>query len=262
VPPLTGTYPTSGGELVITDESIAPVAALLADPTRSTILWVLSDGRPRPAGELAREAGVGASTASEHLTRLLAGGLVVVERHGRHRYYRIGGAAVVAALEAIGALALPARRLEHRKTMAARAVRHARSCYDHLAGALGVQVTHALIERGVLVLRDEQYEVPTSAVPFFADAFGVDIDRVRVSRRQFAKACLDWTERDYHVAGALGAELLRQLLSLAWLERTEGSRALRVTSLGRRKFGVVLELDPLVSRYQHHMESPRPAVLA
>jgi DNA-binding transcriptional ArsR family regulator len=245
---------------VITDESIAPVAALLADPTRVTILWVLADGRPRPAGELAREAGVGASTASEHLARLLTGGLVVVERHGRHRYYRIGGAAVVAALEAIGALALPARPPEYRKAIAANAVRHARSCYDHLAGALGVQVTHTLIERGALVLRDEQYEVPPSAVPFFADAFGVDIERVRVSRRQFAKACLDWTERDYHVAGALGAELLRQLLTLGWLERTEGSRALRVTSLGRRQFGVVLEVDPLVTRYQHHVDVPRPAV--
>jgi DNA-binding transcriptional ArsR family regulator len=234
---------------VITDESLAPVAALLADRTRMMMLWALSDGRPRPAGELARHAGVGASTASEHLARLLAGGLVVVERHGRHRYYRIGGAAVVAALEAIGALARPADPPEYPKATAVRAVRHARSCYDHLAGALGVQVTHELLERGALVLRDEQYEVPSSAEPFFADAFGVDIDRVRTSRRQFAKACLDWTERDYHVAGALGAELLHQFLSLGWLERTEGSRALRVTSLGRRQFGAVLALDPLIARY-------------
>jgi DNA-binding transcriptional ArsR family regulator len=241
--------PGNGSELVITDESIAPVAALLADSTRTTMLWALSDGRPRPAGELARQAGVGASTASEHLARLLAGGLVVVERHGRHRYYRIAGASVVAALEAIGALALPVRAAEYRKAAVARAVRHARSCYDHLAGALGVQVTHALIERGALVLRDEQYEVLSSGVPFLADELGVDIDRVRASRRQFAKACLDWTERDYHVAGGLGAELLRQFLSLGWLEHTEGSRALRVTSLGRRKFGAVLGVDALVARY-------------
>jgi DNA-binding transcriptional ArsR family regulator len=234
---------------VITDESIAPVAALLADPARMTMLWALSDGRPRPAGELARQAGVRASTASEHLARLLAGGLVVVERHGRHRYYRIGGAAVVAALEAIGALALTARSAGYRKVTAATAVRHARSCYDHLAGALGVQVAHALVERGALVLRDEQYEVPASAAPFFADELGMDIARLRASRRQFAKACLDWTERDYHVAGALGAELLRQFLSLGWLERTGGSRALRVTSSGRRRFGAVLGLDPLASRY-------------
>jgi DNA-binding transcriptional ArsR family regulator len=240
---------------VITDESVAPVAALLADPSRMTMLWALSDGRPRPAGELAAQAGVGASTASEHLARLVAGGLLVVERHGRHRYYRVAGASVVAALEAIGALALPAPLPEYRKATAARAVRHARSCYDHLAGALGVQVTRALIERGALVLRDEQYDVPSGGVPFLGDELGVDVDRVRASRRQFAKACLDWTERDYHVAGALGAELLRQFLSLGWLERTQGSRALRVTSLGRRNFKAVLGVDPLVSRYSHHTES-------
>lgn len=241
---------------MITDQSIAPVAALLADPTRMTMLWALSDGRPRPAGELAEQAGVGASTASEHLARLLAGGLLVVERHGRHRYYRIAGARVVAALEAIGALALPAPAPEYRTAAVARAVRHARSCYDHLAGVLGVRVTHALIKRGALVLRDEQYEVPSSGVSFFVDALGVDIVQVRASRRQFAKACLDWTEREYHVAGALGAELLRQLLSLGWLERTEDSRALRVTSSGRRKFGDVLGLDPLASRYPLHVTSP------
>jgi DNA-binding transcriptional ArsR family regulator len=234
---------------VITDESIAPVAALLADPTRTTMLWALSDGRPRPAGELARQAGVSASTASEHLARLLAGGLVVVERHGRHRYYRIAGSSVVAALEAIGALARPARALEFREAAVARVVRHARSCYDHLAGTLAVHITRSLIERGVLVLRNEQYEVPAGGVSFFADELGVDIDRVRASRRQFAKACLDWTERDYHVAGALGAELLRQFISLGWLERTEASRALRVTSLGRRRFGALLGVDPLVARY-------------
>jgi DNA-binding transcriptional ArsR family regulator len=234
---------------MITDESIAPVAALFADPSRLAMLWALSDGRPRPAGELARHARVSASTASEHLARLLGNGLVVVERHGRHRYYRIGSRAVVAALEAMGALALPAPPTEYRQLASAKAVRHARSCYDHLAGALGVQVTQALVARGALLLRDEQYEVPNDGVSFLVDALGVDVDRARASRRQFAKACLDWTEREYHVAGALGAELLGSFLLTGWLERTDGSRALRVTATGRRGFQRTLGVDPLAARY-------------
>lgn len=235
---------------MITDEAIAPVAALFADPSRLAMLWALSDGRPRPAGELARHARVSASTASEHLSRLLGSGLVVAERRGRHRYYRIGGPSVVAALEAMGALAVPATPTDYRHAAAAKAVRHARSCYDHLAGALGVQVTQALVARRVLHLRDEQYEVSSEGAAFLADQLGADVDGARASRRQFAKACLDWTEREYHVAGALGAELLCRFLTLEWLERTNGGRALRVTAPGRRGFQSTLGVDPLAARYE------------
>lgn len=242
---------------MITERSIAPAAALLADPTRTAILWALADGRPRPAGELARHAGVRASTASEHLARLLAGGLIGVERHGRHRYYRIGGERVVAVLEAVGSLARPGRRPEFRQAAAARAVRHARACYDHLAGVLGVEVTRALVDRGTMVLQDEQYEVGPDGAAFFVDRLGVDLDRVRASRRQFAKACLDWTERTYHVAGALGSALLDRFRTLEWLEHADGTRALRVTSRGRRGFGEVLGIDALGSRYVDHGEVRR-----
>lgn len=234
---------------MISDASIAPAAALLADPTRVAILWALADGRVRPAGELARHAGVSASTASEHLARLLAGGLVVVERHGRHRYYRVGGESVVAALEAVGAIAQPGVVPGYRDAAAARAVRHARACYDHLAGALGVEVTRALTERGALVRAGPRYDVPPEGAEFLAARLGVDVERARAGRRQFAKACLDWTERKHHLAGALGAELLARFLALGWLERTDGSRALRVTAAGRRGFRDVLGVEALDSRY-------------
>jgi DNA-binding transcriptional ArsR family regulator len=236
---------------VITDESIAPVAALLADPTRMAILWALADGRPRPAGELARQARVSASTASEHLARLVAGGLIGVERHGRHRYYRVGEAKVIAAIEAIGALARPASSRGSPQAAAVGTIRHARSCYDHLAGALSVQVTHALIDRGVLVLRDEQYEIPPAGAVFLSNELGVDVDQARASRRQFAKACLDWTEREYHVAGAVGSEMLRQFISLGWLERMQGNRGLCVTASGLRGFRRILGIDALASRYAY-----------
>ncbi|HEX8271180.1 MAG TPA: winged helix-turn-helix domain-containing protein [Longimicrobiaceae bacterium] len=234
---------------MISDASIAPTAALLADPTRVAILCALADGRVRPAGELARQAGVSASTASEHLARLLAGGLVAVERHGRHRYYRVGGEPVVAALEAVGAIAQASAPPGFREAAAARAVRHARACYDHLAGALGVQVTRALVERGVLVPAGLRYDVPPGGAEFLAARLGVDVERASAGRRPLTRACLDWTERAHHLAGALGAELLARLLALGWLERTEGSRALRVTPAGRRGFRDVLEIDALDSRY-------------
>lgn len=235
---------------MISDASIAPVAALIADPTRAVILCALADGRVRPAGELAREAGVSASTASEHLSRLLEGGLVEVERHGRHRYYRVSGERVVTALEAIGALARPGPALPHRRAAVARGLRHARACYDHLAGTLGVALARALVERGVLHSHNGHYELPEAGSRFLADGLGVDVARARASRRQFARACLDWTERSHHIAGALGAELLRRLLELGWLERSAGSRILRVTHAGRRGFQESFEIDALALRYQ------------
>jgi DNA-binding transcriptional ArsR family regulator len=234
---------------MITDHSIAPVGALLADSARVAILLALADGRPRPAGDLARMAGIKPSTASEHLSRLLAGQLVVVEPQGRHRYYRIAGAQVVSLLEALGAHAQPSPPSGYRELAAARSVRHARACYDHLAGALGVQVTSALVDRGVLVAVGQAFEVPPEGSSFLTDQLGIDVTAARASRRQFAKACLDWTERQHHVAGALGFALLSRFLELQWLERTESSRALRVTSAGRRGFRDVLDVDALEARY-------------
>jgi DNA-binding transcriptional ArsR family regulator len=235
---------------LITDASVAQVAALLADPTRLAILFALADGRPRPAGELARHAGVRASTASEHLAQLLAGELVAVERHGRHRYYRIAGESVVVALESLGTLARPARPKTFQQTAAARTLRHARACYDHLAGRLGVEVTRSLVESGALILQAEAYELTHAGTLLLGERLGLDIDRARATRRSFARACLDWTERSYHLAGALGAELLHRLLALDWLERDDGSRALRVTPAGRRGFREHFGIDPLASRWE------------
>lgn len=240
---------TSGAQ-VITDESLAPVGALLGDPTRIAILMALADGRPRAAGELAAMAGIKPSTTSEHLAKLLAAGLIVVERHGRHRYHRIAGERVVSVLEALGALAQPNPPTGYRQRAVARAIRHARACYDHLAGTLGVQVTSALVDRGAMVLAGSAFEVPDPGLSFFSNELGIEIAAVRASRRLFAKACLDWTERQYHVAGALGSALLSRFLELQWLERTESSRALRVTSAGRRGFRDVLRVDALEARYQ------------
>ncbi|HEX6533595.1 MAG TPA: winged helix-turn-helix domain-containing protein [Gemmatimonadaceae bacterium] len=228
-------------DAVLAAANVVPIATLIADAARSAMLWALSDGRALPAGELARIAGVAPATASEHLAKLVAGGVISGERHGRHRYYRLATPEVVAAMEALAVAArpLPARSAE--EAYAGKLLRLARTCYDHLAGFVGVAVTESLVECGALVLDGRAYVVTASGVARFAE-LGVDAREPRPARRAFARACLDWSERRYHLAGTLGARLCERLIALEWLERQPGTRALRVTSVGRRalqrSFGV------------------------
>jgi DNA-binding transcriptional ArsR family regulator len=215
------------------DAQIAPVAALLADPARSTILWALSDGRTLPACELALLAAVTAPTISYHLEKLIAGRLVAAERHGRHRYYRLASPAVVGLLEALAIVAPPAPARTFRSGQAAKALRAARTCYDHLAGLLSVQVTEALVGRRCLAPAGRDYTLTRSGERLF-DRLEVDVEAARAARRSFAVACLDWSERRHHLAGALGAALLDRMLALRWIERTPASRAVRLSDRGRR----------------------------
>src|SRR5215469_1936126 len=167
------------------DTDIAPAAALMADPTRAAILQALLPGRPLAAGELARLAGVGAATASFHLTKLLDGGMATVARQGRHRYYQLAGHEVAAALEAIGLISpgIPARSL--RQSREAEALAEARTCYDHLAGRVGVDLLDALVGGGILVRSDPSapcYEVTGAGREKFS-TFGINVDEVRRTRR-------------------------------------------------------------------------------
>jgi DNA-binding transcriptional ArsR family regulator len=202
------------------------------------MLWALSDGRTLPAGELARIGRVGAPAASAHLAKLTAARLIRAERHGRHRYYHLIEPGVVRVLEGLATMAPSRRAADAREAHDARAIRVARTCYDHLAGALGVGITDALVQRGSLVLEKRAYRVTSAGVDQLA-AIGIDVDNVidaaRVTRRPLTRACLDWSERRYHLAGALGATLSTRLLELEWLERRPATRALRITNLGRRE---------------------------
>ncbi len=229
------------------DANVALIATLMADAARATMLFAVSDGRALPAGELARAARVSPATASGHLAKLLNGGLLVAERHGRHRYYKLADPAVVHALEALAAVGPAARAKSLKDAHVAKGIRLARTCYDHLAGTLGVAVTDAAIDRGALVLEGREYAITTVGASLFA-AIGIDTVSVASNamrtRRPITRACLDWSERRYHIAGALGAALATRLIDLAWLERTPASRALRITNEGRRAlwkyFGVRL----------------------
>ena len=225
------------------DGDIAAVASLMADATRATILLSLLDGRIRPAGELAHLARVTPATASEHLAKLVAGGLVTVERRGRFRYYRLANSRLAEALETLAALAphRPTDSVGHRQQAAP--IQRARLCYDHLAGTLGVQITDALIAEGTLVQEERAFVLSDKGRAAFAD-LGIDVGPLGRRGSRLGRACLDWSERRYHLAGPLGVALTSRLLELSWIERTPTPRVLRLTNAGRRaikaRFGVTL----------------------
>ena len=219
------------------DVAIAPVAGLVADPTRARMLVALMDGRARTAKELAYGAGVTPQTASSHLAKLLAARLLAVERQSRHRYFRLASPSVGQAVEALMAVAPNrARRAPSRRgdaTAPLDGLRLARTCYDHLAGRLGVAVTDALVRRGLVRATGRDYRV-TAAGARTLERLGVDVERTREERRAFARQCLDWSDRRMHLAGALGAALARRCLDLGWVERVPHGRTLVVTAAGRR----------------------------
>jgi DNA-binding transcriptional ArsR family regulator len=218
---------------MLVDAAISPVASLLADPARVAILLALSDGREIAAGELARVAGVTAANASIHLAKLRRAGIVGLRRQGRNRLYRLARPQLVQAMEALAALAPESAPRTHRQARIGRAVRAGRTCYDHLAGRLGVGLARALLDRGAVRSAGGQFEV-TPAGERLLGELGVDLAAARARRRAFAPACFDWSERVPHIAGALGAALLTRLLDRGWIERMPASRAVTVTLAGRR----------------------------
>jgi DNA-binding transcriptional ArsR family regulator len=197
------------------------------------MLMALSDGRESSAGELASAAGVTAATASTHLAKLVAAGFAGMRRQGRYRFYRLVRPELTHAMEALAVLAPEAAPRTHRQARIGRAVRAARTCYDHLAGRLGVGVTQALVERGILRLADGHFEVTDAGTRRLGEV-GLDLGAARSRRRAFAPACLDWSERVPHVAGSLGAALLAMMFDRGWIERMPGSRAVQVTRTGRQ----------------------------
>lgn len=214
-----------------TDAPVSAVAAAIAEPARTRMLCALLDGRARTGTELAIIGGVGASTASTHLARLIERQLVAVQAQGRHRYYSLKDGDVAAALEALTVVAGASRRRFEPRTP--ERLRAARTCYDHMAGALAVAVHDRLFEKGWLAVRGSDYDVTGRGAEAFA-SLGVDVAAARAARRHFASACLDWSERRPHLAGALGAALLASALARGWMTRDLDSRALRVTARGRR----------------------------
>ena len=249
----SATASTGGG-----DVDLAAVGALVADRRRCQILLALNDGRALPASRLAHEAGVSAATASSHLAKLTDAGLLVVEARGRHRYYRIAGPAVADLLEALQRLAPVAPVRSLRQGTRAAALREARTCYDHVAGKLGVGIMAALLDKGYLVGGDGSYDPETDESDVRA-GFGHDVDYALTRegdeflaefgvqappRRRLIRYCVDWSEQAHHLSGALGAALATRMFELEWVARLPRTRAVRLTDDGRaglaEHFGVAV----------------------
>jgi DNA-binding transcriptional ArsR family regulator len=222
---------------------MAELGALLGDPARASILTALIDGRALTATELAEVAGVAPQTASGHLAKLAAANLLDLRKQGRHRYYRLASPLVASMLESV--MSVAAMQLPPRRTPSSRldeGMRTARTCYDHIAGRLGVAIADTLVTRGYVLLADDGGEVTPAGADFLA-AFGAALSRKGL-RRVFCRPCLDWSERRWHLAGAVGAALCNRCIDLNWIERAQGTRALTITPKGRRgfadNFGVIL----------------------
>jgi DNA-binding transcriptional ArsR family regulator len=218
-------------------------AFLLADPARAVMLTALLHGRALPAGELAYTARVTAQTASSHLAKLLAGGLVALEVEGRHRYYRLAGSHVAQALEHLAAIRPETQIRRRALSPEAQRLRFCRSCYDHLAGRVGVALTVALESRDYLrPAEDKRLEV-TAAGSAWLGQLGIDLRGIKPSRGGLARQCLDWTERQHHLAGPLGVELMSALCACGWLRRGRETRAVEVLPKGRQELRAQLEVD-------------------
>jgi DNA-binding transcriptional ArsR family regulator len=218
------------------DEAVSAIASAIGEPARARMLYCLADGRGRTSTELAMVGGVTPSTASVHLKRLADQQLVKVFAQGKHRYYSLSGRDVADALEALGVLAGARHRLAPSTPHHLRA---ARSCYDHIAGTLGVLLHDRFTALGWLTA---MYELTPAGTKAF-EALGVNLDDARAQRRRFAFACLDWSERRPHLAGALGAALLETVLKRKWIARELDSRALRITRSGAREMRARLGLE-------------------
>ncbi len=248
------------------DADIAKIGALVADPARAKILLALGDGRALPASVLADEAGIAASTASAHLAKLVDAHLLAMERHGRHRYFRVSGPAVAELIEALARLSPPAPVRSLKQGSKAHAVRFARTCYDHLAGILGTELMAALIERQLLAGGDgvfrpaaannDRLSAPgfdldyrlTSRGAQVLEEFGIDFESLHERRRPLIRYCVDWSEQRHHLAGSLGAALADRMLELGWVSRARRSRAVHISDAGyeglRETFGLQLQPAP------------------
>lgn len=244
------------------DVDIAHTAALFADPARVRVLMALADGRALAASVLAAEAGLSAQGTSAHLAKLRDAGLVEVERSGRHRFYRLAGPHVGEILETLARFSPTRPVTSLRAGTRAQALRLARTCYDHLAGRLGVAVTAALVAQGALATTDgidstrrrshDELSKPLATHPYVLgphapavlDDLGVALEAARDSRRPLLRFCLDWSEQRHHLSGALGAEVADAFARQGWTERrTPGHRAVRITDAGRRELRKRLGVD-------------------
>jgi DNA-binding transcriptional ArsR family regulator/predicted transcriptional regulator len=224
------------------EKQFTEIASLIGDPVRSKVLWTLMDGRAYTATELSIHAETSPQNISMHLSRLVQCDLLSVEKQGRHRYYRFSRQEVAYAMEALANL-VPAKPAE--KKLAADAdsdIRYCRSCYDHLAGKVGVAITDGLLKQQLIVQHKNSFSLTGKGRNLFG-SLNIAVEELGQQRRILLRPCLDWSERQYHLAGALGAALLDMVLAEGWMRRTKNSRAMIITAKGQKLLHTYFKID-------------------
>ncbi|OBA05294.1 transcriptional regulator [Paenibacillus polymyxa] len=225
-----------------TKSNVAMIASLVSEPSRAAILTALLDGRFHTASELAHMAGIKPQTASFHLAKMTESQVVTVEKQGRHRYYGIQDPEVAQVMESLLSIAPRVPIQSFKQASENEAIRLARTCYDHIAGHLGVQIMSFFMQKGILSEDQDGLHITQQGESFFAD-FQINLKNTRQKRRSFSHKCLDWSERRHHLAGALGKALLDRLFELHWIEHLPTTRAIRITAEGKRGFKEVFEIE-------------------
>lgn len=216
------------------EDQFIKTATLIGDATRASILWNLLDGRAFTATELAIAIETSAQNISMHLGKLLDANLISVEKQGRHKYYRFSNKEVAYAVEAMANLIPKPEISAKKKTENYPPIKYCRTCYDHLAGKIGVALADSLLEQKIIIEKNNTFEITSEGEKWFSD-FGVNIGDAKKQKRIFLKPCLDWSERRYHIAGSVGTLLLNKMLEQDWIRRTKDSRVIIITGKGEKE---------------------------
>jgi len=216
------------------EDQFIKTASLIGDPTRASILWTLLDGRAFTATELAVSTNTSPQNISMHLGKLLEADLLCVEKQGRHKYYRFSNKEVAYAVEAMANLVPKPEVSLKNKSENYPPIKFCRTCYDHLAGKIGVALTDSLLEQKIIIEKNNVYEISPEGEKWFS-RFGINIEEAQKQKRIFLKPCLDWSERRNHIAGSIGALLLNKMIAEDWLRRTKDSRAMIITGKGEKE---------------------------
>lgn len=216
------------------EDQFVKTASLIGDPTRASILWTLLDGRAFTATELAVIANTSPQNMSMHLGKLLDASLLSVEKQGRHKYYKFLNKEVAYAVEAIANLVPKPDIVAKNKTEKYAPIKHCRTCYDHLAGKIGVALADSLLEQMIIIENNNVFEISPEGEKWFS-AFGINLEEAQKQKRIFLKPCLDWSERRNHIAGSIGTLLLNKMINEDWLRKTKNSRAVTITGKGEKE---------------------------
>ncbi|PEE33735.1 ArsR/SmtB family transcription factor [Bacillus cereus] len=222
--------------------NVSEVALLIRSKSKAQILTYLLDGKAYPTSELAYVAKIKPKTATYHLSKMKEEGILSIEKHGKHSYYRLSNSEISQILELLLVITPQEKAMPFRQSSQSSELRCARTCYDHLAGKLGVAITNSLLDKGYLMKKDMYFHITKTGQTFFTE-FGIDVNEIKQKKRIFAKACLDWTEREHHLAGSLGNALLEKLLQLNWIQRISKSRTIKVTPNGKKELEQIFSID-------------------